>query len=114
VTRDFSYWLRPDGPIRRYFNEQSRGIFSAAAFRAANEDMAFVHGMLSVSAIAELQQELRTCSRKRFAELHQDSVSLPVGSQIRDRFNDGDAGMGADGVQQDTACEVLGDRRGDV
>ncbi|MEI6712235.1 MAG: helix-turn-helix transcriptional regulator [Verrucomicrobiota bacterium] len=79
VTRDFD-WL-PDGPIRRYFSEQCQSDFINSSFRDSTEHLSFVHGMLSVSAMSELHQELRRL-RKRFSELHQESVALPVGMKF--------------------------------
>ncbi|MFD1692579.1 hypothetical protein ACFSHR_16800 [Azotobacter chroococcum] len=39
--------------------------------------MAFSHGMLTESALAKLQAEIRTL-RRRFAELHEESLVAPL------------------------------------
>lgn len=75
VARDFD-WL-PLGPINQYF--QTRGIndFLKSNFTQEDESMAFVHGMFSDHARAQIQNELRRL-RQKFAELHEDSLSVPL------------------------------------
>ena len=75
VSRDFD-WL-PSGPIRQYF--QSRGIsdFLQSNFAQDEETMAFVHGMFTDQALAQILDELRRL-RKKFAELHEESLSAPL------------------------------------
>jgi hypothetical protein len=75
VARDFD-WL-PDGPIRRYFREQGLSDFLSGRFDGAEETLAFTHGMLTESALAALQVELRRL-RARFAELHEESLASPL------------------------------------
>jgi transcriptional regulator with XRE-family HTH domain len=75
VARDFD-WL-PDGPIRQYFRTQGLDDFLGSAFAGAGESLAFSHGMLTESAIATLQHELRRL-RARFAELHEESLAAPL------------------------------------
>ena len=75
VARDFD-WL-PDGPIRRYFREQGMPDFVAGGFDGNGETLDFVHGMLTDSARAKLQQELRLM-RARFAQLHEESLAAPL------------------------------------
>jgi hypothetical protein len=75
VARDFDW--HPDGPIRRYFREQCQGDFLNSPFQGATESMAFVNGMLSGPALLELQRELARLRRK-FSELHEESVKLPL------------------------------------
>ncbi|MCD2519671.1 helix-turn-helix transcriptional regulator [Massilia sp. G4R7] len=75
VARDFD-WL-PDGPIRRYFREQGMPDFIDSGFRASSESLDFVHGMLTESARAKLQAELRQL-RARFAQLHEESLAAPL------------------------------------
>jgi transcriptional regulator with XRE-family HTH domain len=75
VARDFD-WL-PDGPIRQYFRTQGLVDFLDSAFGGADQSLAFTHGMLTDSAIATLQTELRRL-RARFAELHQESLASPL------------------------------------
>ena len=75
VARDFD-WLQ-DGPIRRHFREQGLPEFIDSGFRASGETLDFVHGMLTESARAKLQLELRQL-RARFAQLHQDSLAAPL------------------------------------
>jgi transcriptional regulator with XRE-family HTH domain len=75
VSRDFD-WL-PFGPIRKYF--QSKGIndFLKSNFSHEDETMVFVHGMFTDQALAQIQDELRRL-RKKFAELHEESLSAPL------------------------------------
>lgn len=78
VARDFD-WLA-DGPIRRYFREQGLPDFLAAGFGQAGESLDFAHGMLTDSACAKLQDELRQL-RARFAQLHEESLAAPLGQR---------------------------------
>ncbi|MCS0584605.1 helix-turn-helix domain-containing protein [Massilia pinisoli] len=75
VARDFD-WLS-DGPIRRYFRTQGLADFLDGAFDRPDETLAFTHGMLTESALAAMQVELRRL-RARFAELHEESLAAPL------------------------------------
>lgn len=75
IARDFD-WL-PNGPIRHYFREVGMSDFLDARFDQEDETLAFVHGMLTDAAIAKLHAELRQL-RKKFAELHAESLSAPL------------------------------------
>jgi transcriptional regulator with XRE-family HTH domain len=75
VSRDFD-WL-PFGPIRQYFKTQGMDDFLKSNFAREDETMAFVHGMFTDHALAQIQDELRRM-RKRFAELHEESLSAPL------------------------------------
>jgi DNA-binding Xre family transcriptional regulator len=75
VARDFD-WL-PNGPIRMYFLSRGLGDFLQSDFSRSDEVMAFSHGMLTESAIAKMQIEIRKL-RQRFAELHEESLSAPL------------------------------------
>ena len=75
VARDFD-WL-PDGPIRRYFRTQGLNDFLDSRFDRPEEALAFTHGMLTESALARMQAELRQL-RVRFAELHEESLASPL------------------------------------
>jgi transcriptional regulator with XRE-family HTH domain len=75
VARDFD-WL-PDGPIRSYFRTQGLADFLDGAFDRPDETLAFTHGMLTESALAAMQVELRRL-RARFAELHEESLAAPL------------------------------------
>lgn len=75
VARDFD-WL-PDGPIQRHFREQGMPEFVAGAFDGAGDALDFVHGMLTDSARAKLQHELRQL-RASFAQLHEESLAAPL------------------------------------
>jgi transcriptional regulator with XRE-family HTH domain len=75
VARDFD-WL-PDGPIRQYFRTQGLHEFIDSGFDGQEASLAFTHGMLTDSAIATLQTELRRV-RARFAELHEESLAAPL------------------------------------
>ncbi len=75
VARDFD-WL-PKGPIRLYFLSQGLGDFLQSDFSRSDEAMAFSHAMLTESAIARMQLEIRKL-RQRFAELHEESLAAPL------------------------------------
>lgn len=78
VARDFD-WL-PDGPIRRHFREEGMPEFIAGAFDGSGESLDFAHGMLTESARAKLQDELRQL-RARFAQLHEESLAAPLAAR---------------------------------
>jgi len=75
VARDFD-WL-PNGPIRHYFRERGQDEFLGSGFSRPEESFMFTHGMLTESAIASLQDDLRALRRK-FAELHAEALSVPL------------------------------------
>jgi hypothetical protein len=75
VARDFD-WL-PDGPIRRYFRTEGLDDFLDSGFDKPEQSLAFTHGMLTESALARMQAELRQL-RARFAELHEESLASPL------------------------------------
>jgi transcriptional regulator with XRE-family HTH domain len=75
VARDFE-WL-PDGPIRQYFRAEGLGDFLDSRFELPDEALSFTHAMLTESALARIQAELRQL-RARFAELHQESLAAPL------------------------------------
>lgn len=75
VARDFD-WL-PGGPIRQYFREQGMPGFIDSPFAQPGDALDFVHGMLTESARAKLQAELRQL-RARFAQLHEESLAAPL------------------------------------
>lgn len=75
VSRDFG-WL-PAGPIKQYFQSRGQGDFLKSGFAHEDEMMAFVHGMLTEQALAQLQEELRVL-RLRFASLHEESLCAPL------------------------------------
>jgi transcriptional regulator with XRE-family HTH domain len=75
VERDFD-WL-PAGPIQQYFRRRGLADFLKSQFAAPNEAMAFLHGMLTARAIEQMQEELQRL-RKRFAELHEESLAAPL------------------------------------
>ncbi|NHN79007.1 helix-turn-helix transcriptional regulator [Azotobacter chroococcum] len=75
VARDFD-WL-PNGPIHRFFLRQGLGEFLSSDFAGGDEVLGFAHGMLTESALAKLQAEIRTL-RRRFAELHEESLAAPL------------------------------------
>lgn len=75
VSRDFD-WL-PFGPIRQYFKTQGMDDFLKSNFAGEDESMAFVHGMFTDQALAQILDELRRM-RKKFAELHEESLSAPL------------------------------------
>ena len=75
VSRDFD-WL-PFGPIRQYFRTRGIDDFLHSDFAREEESMAFVHGMFTEQALAQILDELRRL-RKKFAELHEESLSAPL------------------------------------
>lgn len=75
IARDFD-WL-PRGPIRRFFQQQGMDEFLASTFTGSDEVLAFSHAMLTDSAIAKMQGELRKL-RQRFHELHEESLVAPL------------------------------------
>ncbi len=75
VARDFD-WL-PLGPIRRYFQERALNDFLRSEFAGQEETLAFVHGMLTGPARAQLAEELRGL-RQRIAALHEESLRAPL------------------------------------
>lgn len=78
VSRDFSW--QPDGPIQRYFQAQCQGDFLASDFLEQGDSLMFAQGMLNHAAKAEIRQELIRL-RQKIAELHQESISLPIGAK---------------------------------
>lgn len=78
VARDFD-WL-PFGPIKQYFQSKGLPDFLASNFAQEDETMAFVHGMFSDHARSQMQDELRRL-RQKFAELHEASLSVPLGKR---------------------------------
>ena len=75
VARDFDWLLA--GPIRSYFREQGMLEFIGSAFGEQGDTLDFAHGMLTESARAKLQLELRQL-RARFAQLHDESLAAPL------------------------------------
>ncbi|MDN4052244.1 transcriptional regulator [Massilia sp. YIM B02763] len=75
VARDFD-WL-PDGPIRAYFRTEGLDDFLGSRFERQDETLTFTHAMLTESALARMQSELRQL-RARFAELHEESLASPL------------------------------------
>jgi len=75
IARDFD-WL-PNGLIWRFFREQGQDDFLDSPFTATGESMAFVHGMFTEAAFAQLQPEMQRL-RRRFSELHEESLSAPL------------------------------------
>ena len=75
IARDFD-WLS-DGPIRRFFIQHGLSDFLNDDFVREDESLCFTHGMLSRAAMHQMQAEIR-CLRQRFAELHSDSMALPL------------------------------------
>ena len=75
VARDFD-WL-PSGPIRQYFKSKGVDDFLKSDFAREEETLTFVHGMYTDQALAQILDELRRL-RKKFAELHEESLSAPL------------------------------------
>lgn len=75
VARDFD-WL-PKGPIRTFFRRHGLEDFVKSEFSQPDEAMAFAHGMLTETAIAKIQVEIRKL-RQKFAEFHEESLAAPL------------------------------------
>lgn len=75
VARDFDW--RPNGPIRTYFRNQGLGDFLRSDFSLNDEVMTFSHAMLTESAMAKMQAEVRKL-RQRLSELHEESLAAPL------------------------------------
>lgn len=75
ISRDFD-WL-PQGPIKTYFKKDGLADFLDAHFHQTKENFIFTHGMLTEAAAMKLQTELRQLKR-RFAELHAESLQSPL------------------------------------
>ncbi len=74
VARNFA-WLE-NGPIRRFFLEQSLGDFVNSPFDSAAEMLTFSHGMLTAGAAGHLRKKLQRLHRE-FSELHEQSLHAP-------------------------------------
>lgn len=75
VARDFDWRIK--GPIRMYFLSQGLSDFLKSDFSQSDEVMAFSHAMLTESAIAKMQAEIRKL-RLKFSELHEESLAAPL------------------------------------
>jgi len=75
IARDFDW--RPKGPIRMYFQSQGLNDFMKSDFSQDDEVMAFSHAMLTESASAKMQTEIRKL-RLKFSELHEESLAAPL------------------------------------
>jgi transcriptional regulator with XRE-family HTH domain len=75
ISRDFD-WL-PHGPIKQFFRTQAQDDFLLGGFEKPGESMLFVHGIFSEAAFSQLHAEIQKL-RKKFAELHDESVSTPL------------------------------------
>ncbi len=75
VARDFDW--RRNGPIQRFFRKREKADFFASDFGGEQEQLLFLHGMLSGAAHARLTR-LLTKLREDFAELHRESLPLPL------------------------------------
>ena len=53
------------------------GDFVNSSFSTDDEVMSFSHAMLTESAVAKMQSEMRRL-RQKFAELHEESLSAPI------------------------------------
>jgi transcriptional regulator with XRE-family HTH domain len=75
VARDFDW--RPDGPIRHLFREYGQDDFLAGRFAGDTESFAFVHGMLTPAAAAQVKGHIRRL-RQTFDDLHRDGLRVPL------------------------------------
>lgn len=75
ISRDFA-WL-PDGPIHRFFRDQTQTDFLNSRFDGPGEMLRFQHAMLTPEANLRFQKQLQRLILD-FSELHQDCLSSPV------------------------------------
>jgi hypothetical protein len=75
VARDFA-WLE-NGPISRFFRQQSVHDFLKSPFNAPHETSEFTHAMLTPATNARFQAQLKRL-RKSFADLHEESLASPL------------------------------------
>lgn len=75
VARNFEW--RPDGAISAFFRSQGQQQFLDARFDAPQQTHAFVQGMLTAAAQAQLAVELQRL-RVRFSALHDEAVAVPL------------------------------------
>ena len=75
ISRNFD-WM-PGGPIQQYFQSKRQADFLKGAFDQAEESRAFVFGMLTEQATAQLIVELHRL-RQRIATLHEESLVAPL------------------------------------
>lgn len=75
IARDFEW--QPEGPIRTFFRNQGLKDFLDSSFTEPDGAFTFANGMLTDSAYERLQPDLRRL-RKRFAELHEESLAAPI------------------------------------
>ncbi len=74
IDREFN-WL-PDGPIAQYFASELRADFLDPHHRGTRQER-FLHGLLTESALAELDERLASL-RRDFARLHEASRRAPL------------------------------------
>jgi transcriptional regulator with XRE-family HTH domain len=77
IDREFT-WL-PEGPIAQYFATELRADFLDPRHRAERQER-FLHGLLTESALAELNERLASL-RHDFARLHEASRRAPLESR---------------------------------
>jgi len=75
ISRDFA-WL-PNGPIHRFFREQTQSDFLNTKFDGPGELLRFQHAMLTPEANSRFQKQLQRLIQD-FSEMHQDCLSSPV------------------------------------
>jgi transcriptional regulator with XRE-family HTH domain len=75
LSRDFQ-WL-PFGPIKQYFQGNELNDFMNSNFAHESEILAFVNGMFTEQAAAQILDELLRL-RKKFTDLHEQSLSAPL------------------------------------
>jgi transcriptional regulator with XRE-family HTH domain len=78
TARNFTW--RRNGPVQRFFEQQVQREFLAAPFTGAGEQFRFVGGLLSRTALAQLQQSIDRLARE-FDELAHRDATLPLGER---------------------------------
>lgn len=75
ISRDFD-WIT-NGPIKQYFKQKLLPDFLNGEFNFPSEPLSFSNGMLTQSAMENMQIEIQHL-REKFTELHFKSLSSPL------------------------------------
>mgnify|MGYP000100199456 FL=1 len=79
VAANFS-WLE-NGPIQQFFQDRIATDFFNTQFKAEDENLTVLNGMLSSASNNEFQRKIKRLA-KEFNELNQDDVSLDVDNKL--------------------------------
>ena len=75
ISKDFD-WI-PNGPIKQFFKQKLLPDFLSGEFNSPSEPLSFSNGMLTQSAMENIQIEIQHL-REKFTELHYKSLSSPL------------------------------------